>query len=310
MKTKDELLYRVLTDNTFLFDRNVPHLDKHFAFKRWLYAWQRSNLPRLREMDLSVSKYAGELTLVIYSFGGSDDVFDVHEFPILHTWRVLGMMPVSIVTDTPSDRVVGFQRKYPDYVAIKTTQGLVRGDVNSMCVDCMTDLYRYFETPYCLIIQDDGFPIQDNLNLFLGKWDYIGAPSVRDSFRQHVADLLLRDCLNGGFSLRSRRYCLAVARNWRAWGRWYSKVRGFGPEEDLLYSCVMRINPWMRMRYRLPGAKTARRFAFFDLLGGFDAATLKEKPFGLHGQSTIWQFRQVMRDFGYDLDSAFEDILR
>ena len=33
------------------------------------------------------------------------------------------------------------------------------------------------------------------------------------------------------------------------------------------------------------------------------AKTLKELPFGLHGQSTIWQLRHVMRDFGYDLDA-------
>ena len=301
MKGIDALLHRVLTDETFLFDRSVPFLDKHHAFKRWLHAWQRYNLPMLRSMEFSASKYASDVTLVIYSFGG----FDIHEFPILHTWRLLGKMPVSIVTDEPSASVVDFQKKCPDFVSVKMTDGLVRGDTNSMSTDCMTNLYKYFDTPYCLIIQDDGFPIQDNFDQFLGKWDCIGAPSVRDSFRQHIADLLLKDCLNGGFSLRSRRYCQAVARNWQTWGRRYSKLRGFGPEEDFLYSCVMRLNPWMRIRYRLPGAKTARRFAFFDLLGGFDARGLKEVPFGLHGQSTIWQFRKTMRDLGYDLDAPF-----
>ncbi len=307
MKEKDELLSRVLTDETFLFDKGVPFLDKHFAFKRWLYAWERYNLPMLRDMVFPVSKYASDVTLLIYSFGGSDDVFDIHEFPILHTWRILGKMPVSIVTDIPSDRVVDFQKKHSDCVSIKTTTGLVRSDVHSMSSDCMSNLYRYFETPYCLIIQDDGFPIQDNLDRFLGKWDYIGAPSVRDAFRQHIADLLLMDCLNGGFSLRSRKYCQAVTRNWQIWGRRYSKLRGFGPEEDFLYSCVMRVNPWMRMRYRLPGAKTARHFAFYDLLGGFDAKSLRKMPFGIHGQSTIWQFRQTMMELGYDLDMPFKD---
>ena len=202
-----------------------------------------------------------------------------------------------------------FQKQHPDFVVIKTTSGLVGADVNSMSTDCMINLHTYFDTPYCLIIQDDGFPIRDNLGDFLGRWDYIGAPSVRDSFRQHIADLLLRDCLNGGFSLRSRRYCLAVARNWRMWGQRYAKFRGFGPEEDFLYSCVIRLNPWMRLRYRLPGAKTARRFAYFDLLGGFDARELQEVPFGIHGQSTIWQFRHKMRELGYDLDSPFAAFL-
>ncbi len=308
MKEKDVLLDRVLTDETFLFDKDVPFLDKHYAFKRWLYAWERYNLPMLRGMDYSASKYASDVTLLIYSFGGNDDVFDIHEFPILHTWRILGKMPVSIVTDKPSTRVADFQRKHSDCVSIKTTTGLVRNDVNSMSADCMSNLYKYFDTPYCLIIQDDGFPIQDNLDQFLGKWDYIGAPNVRDSFRQYIADMILEDGLNGGFCLRSWKYCRAVARNWNIWGKKYAMVRGF-TSEDYMYVCMSRLNPWVRLRYRVPWAPVARLFSFYDLLGAFDAKTLKIKPFGIHGQSTIWQFRRTMREFDYDLDTPFSDVL-
>ena len=310
MKEKDVLLNRVLTDETFLWDKSVPHLERVLAFKRWLYAWQRYNLPRLRDMSFHVSRYAGDVTLVIYSFGGDNDDFDFHEFSILHTWRILGKLAVSIVTDKPTDRIVEFKSRYSDLVSIKETDGLISSSndsisaINSMSADCMANLYKYFMTRYCLIIQDDGFPIQDNLYKFLGKWDYIGAPNVQDSFRQYVADFFLKDGLNGGFCLRSWKYCRAVARNWNIWGKRYAKLRGF-TSEDYLYVCMSRLNPWLRFRYRVPWAPIARHFSFYDLLGAFDVKCLKVKPFGIHGQSTIWQFRQTMREFGYDLDAPF-----
>ena len=310
VKKGDTAFLRVLNDCTYLFDNTVPFLEKHYAFKRWLHIWERANLPMLQERSFPVSRYAGIITLVFYSFADNEDDFDMHEFAILHTWRMLGKVLVTLITDRYTQRIKLFKEQHSCYVSVVVSPKLKPGSIESMSEDCLSSLHEHFETPYCLVLQDDGFPIQDNLDQFLGKWDYIGAPSVRDSFRQHIADLLLRDCLNGGFSLRSRRYCMAVASNWRIWGSRYSKFRGFGPEEDFLYSCVMRINPWMRIRYRFPGARVARNFAFFDLLGGFDASTLKEKPFGLHGQSTIWQFRETMRGFGYDLDSPFTEFSR
>ncbi|MBQ9446011.1 MAG: hypothetical protein IJU61_05415, partial [Victivallales bacterium] len=78
--------------------------------------------------------------------------------------------------------------------------------------------------------------------------------------------------------------------------------------EDYLFVCMSRLNPLIRFRYRVPWASVARLFSFYDLLGAFDAKTLKKKPFGIHGQSTIWQFRQTMREFGYDLDTPFKDL--
>ncbi|MCQ2390927.1 MAG: hypothetical protein MJ240_05855 [Kiritimatiellae bacterium] len=297
-----------------LFDKLVPFLDKHYAFKDWLYAWERFNLPMLREMSagFKVSQYLGKVTLLIYSFGSNENDFDIHEFPILHTWRVLGKLPVSIITGKPTRRHLDFQAKYPDLVSIRTTIGLVDANVDSMSQDCMMNLHSYFTTPYCLIIQDDGFPLQDTLGRYLGKWDYIGAPNVQDSFRQHIADIFLRDGLNGGFCLRSRRYCKAVTWNWRVWGRlwasWRSRSSHDFKSEDFLYVCMTRINPFTRLRYRVPGAKIAREFAFYDLLGAWRVPSLTALPFGVHGQSTIWQYRQVMRDFGYDLTTPFQEL--
>lgn len=306
MTSFDNQLLRILADDAYLFDGTVPFLEKHYAFKYWLHTWERYNLPMLRQMNIPISKYKGQITLIFYSFPKDQADFDTHEFSILHTWRMLGKIPVSIIADRLTDRLKVFQEQYAGFVEIRLTKSLVSGNIKSMSIDCMNNLFRYFNTPYCLIIQDDGFPIRDNLDEFLNGWDYLGAPCVKDSFRQHIADFLLRDILNGGVSLRSQRYCRAVSLNWRLWGRLYAKLRGLGPEEDRLYVCMSRLNPWMRVRYRIPGAQIARRFSFFDLLGGFDARQLTTKPFGLHGQSTIWQFRQTMCELGYDLITPFK----
>jgi len=71
------------------------------------------------------------------------------------------------------------------------------------------DLYNYFKTPYCLIVQADGFVINANLwNEEFLKFDYIGAPwpnKVRINPGNRYLYLNKNRVGNGGFSLRSRK---------------------------------------------------------------------------------------------------------
>ena len=62
---------------------------------------------------------------------------------------------------------------------------------------CIKELNNYVNTDYCLLIQYDGFVLNHNLwkSEFL-DYDYIGAPVYN-----HSGEL----CLNGGFSLRSKK---------------------------------------------------------------------------------------------------------
>lgn len=292
---------RVLTpSDALLFDRTVDVSVKQRVFKEWLHRWELANLPLLEAGEYRTSRHVGTVTLLIYVFGLARERPESYQFSILHTWRTVGKLPVVIVTDRESSGMEAFRRRHPDFVSIVIADGLAEGDTYSMSLDCVRNLHRYFETPYCLIIQDDGFPIQDRLEEFVGRWDYIGAPNVRNSFRQHIADWILEDGLNGGFCLRSKRFCRSVALNWRIWGEAYAHLRGF-KSEDYLFVCMTRLNPWVRFRYRVPGAKVARRFSFYDLVGTFDRRMVDELPFGLHGQTTIWQYRDVIRGLGYDL---------
>ena len=96
------------------------------------------------------------------------------------------------------------KKKYPDieYVSIPHMDFL---GYSRLIIE---DLYKYFQTPFCLIQQSDSFIVNSNLwkNEFL-EFDYIGAPwsdkvKVNDDL---VLDMKNNTVGNGGFSLRSQK---------------------------------------------------------------------------------------------------------
>lgn len=271
-----------------VFDRLVPVAEKRRAARAWLDDWKRSLLPELRTHSFPMSKYADRVTLIIYFFMPTEETFDLFEFSVLKSWATLGKLPTTIVVDRVTDTVERFRTKHPECVRIVVEKNLVVGDIRSMTEDCIERLYTRFDTDYCLIVQDDGFPIRDRLEEFLGRYDYIGAPSVRDVPAQYWVDLTRCACLNGGLSLRSRRICRAVAETW-------PRIRGGMTKdsplysEDVIYTQVCCRSPIFRLRHRFPSSRQARQFSLPDFDGVVDIRQPKEVPFGVHGPSAVWQ---------------------
>ena len=288
------------TDSDFLFNPDIDGKEKIKVCRKWLYTWEKQNLESLRKFAFVPSRWRGQVTLLIHSFQPNEEMFYVNEFPILHTWKMLGLLPVVIITDKETTPMFTLKARYPEHVSIAISPDLRRGDVLSLSRDCLKNLYKYFDTPYCLIIQDDGFPIRDNLDDFLGRWDYIGAPFVRDLPRQYIADLLLRDCLNGGFSLRTRKYCEAVCGEWSRWGANTAEKHGWNMEEDWFYSVRSRLNLFHRLKYRIPWASQARRFSAMDILGIVDLRKYRHIPFGIHSPTTCYFYRNALCELGYE----------
>lgn len=282
----------------FIFDSAIGADEKAAFCKGWLSAFQKLNLPKLRESQFSESRWADRVTLLFHSFW-PDGSFN--EFPILHSWKLLGRLPTVVVTDRETPSMAAFKERYGDTVKVKLSYYLKRGDVNSLSRDCLNNMYRHFDTEYCLVVQDDGFPIRDNLDEFLGKWDYVGAPFVRDLPQQYLADLLLKNCLNGGFSLRSRRYCEAVCEEWKKWGKEYQKKNGWNEEEDWFYSAHSRRKLSHRLKYRLPWASQARKFSAMDILGVVDLRKYRHVPFGVHSPTTCYFYQEKLHELGYEL---------
>ena len=139
------------------------------------------------------------------------------------------------------------------------------------------DLYKYIETEFALIVQDDGYVINPEMwqDDFL-KYDYIGAPwglpnddfSFRDPFNN-----LIR-VGNGGFSLRSKKILsLSTELNleWKSYFGYYN--------EDGFFTCHNRHH----------FEKEGCVFAPLDVAKYFShEAEIPEtygiEPFGFHGK--------------------------
>lgn len=229
----------------------------------------RENLPRLRARAVPPCRHPG-LTLLIYCFPREGEGFEPFEFALRQTWDVLGALPTVVVAHRPGVVPEGFARAHALDVQIEPS--LIPDDVATMSRDCLARLHRRFRTPRLLIVQEDGWPVRDEIDAFL-RYDYVGAPNVHPGWRARLSDALSLTVLNGGLSLRSRRLCRAAAALWRLWpGRAV-------PSEDRFYS---RLRPF----FRFPRAAVARRFAE-DCLDGLLPPAPEASPMGFHRPSTF-----------------------
>lgn len=270
-----------------------------------LRKWQVQNLPMLRQTSFAKSAYADDVTLIAYTFPRDPVDFDYVEFSIRHSWRLLGMLKTVVVADRMTDRLAAFKESNPKFVDIQVEPSLQVGDVPSMSADCIERLHLRFTTPYCLIVQDDGFPLRDNLGEFIGHYDFFGAPTYRPSRLAPIVDCLRLFGMNGGFSLRSRRICEGVAREWQ---RKPLKKGCLEQTEDVFYTVTACRNLRYRWRHRFPGSDLARRFSVIDFDGALDVQSLGFIPFGIHGASTAMQYMGRLAELGYTrLDMREED---
>lgn len=97
-----------------------------------------------------------------------------------------------------------------------------RMDVTGYSRFMIEDLYRYIDTPYCLVVQSDGYVLSPQCwrDEFL-DYDYIGAPwleqvaiTMNDGMNvsNQIVDMGTNRVGNGGFSLRSKKLLEITAR--------------------------------------------------------------------------------------------------
>ena len=256
--------------------------------KEWLKNKQRHHLPSLRKESPELSRFIDEVTLIAYTFPLDENDFDFIEFAVRQSWHCLGILQTVIIADRQTKVISQFAEANAEFISVQIEPTLVPGNISSMSADCIERLYKRFHTRYCLIIQDDGFPVNGNLGDFLGKYDYIGAPAVRDIPAQYLVDIFRCASLNGGFSLRSRRICEDVANQWKFW-KHFIKKDSFYHIEDVFYTRVACRNPLFRIRNRFPSSKVARKFSLPDFDGVVDISGMKDKTFGAHGPTAIRQ---------------------
>lgn len=127
------------------------------------------------------------------------------------------------------------------------------------------DLAAYFSTKHCLLIQDDGYILDYQAwdEAFLG-YDYIGAPWHDNEVG------------NGGFSLRSKRFCEASSEL-----AYRLDLTEFSPEDVLLCRTLRAEMEALGIKYA--PESVARKFSWeLD-----DSYPVYENQFGFHGKHTL-----------------------
>lgn len=243
-----------------------------------LREWQDKRLKELRNQEFPRSKYADKVTVVAYIFpaDAQSNDFDYLECSILQTWSVLGKLTTILIANRHFEKLDAFVRLYPE-VEVQIEPSLSPGKIETMSADCCARLYKRFSTDYCLIVQDDGFPLQDTLGDFLGKYDYLGAPYVRISWwRNLICHIFGYWMSNGGFSLRSKRICEAAAKYWQKYGKFHPSEMTV---DDLYYTKTLPLKHLSyRFKCRIAPNKVAIRFSYDALV----AQPIAEVPFGIH----------------------------
>ena len=234
-----------------------------------------------------------QVTILIYTFpekGNEGRAFSKIVASIERTWENVGKLKTVIVASHHFADVDYFASQHSN-VELQIEPSLVYGSITTMSMDCIKRLYTRFSTPYVLIIQDDGYPVREGLEQFVGKWDFIGAPSARDG-RRRLMNAFGFPCLNGGFSLRSRRICIRAANAWNRWWRFFLNPKSRFFFEDTFYTLTACLGWGYRHGLKFAGEKDAFAFAF-DSLKGLISKPGGIDPFGIHGHSTIAMLQRL-----------------
>ena len=226
-----------------------------------------------------------QVTVLAYFFCTQDQAassFPALEHAVRETWRHCGLLKTVFVANEAHACLRVFAAHNPN-VEIQVEPLLVPGDIHSMSVDCNARLYRRFATPYVLIVQNDGYPLRSGLEEFVGKYDFIGAPYVRDVWWKNMICRLLNCWVqNGGFSLRSKRICEAASRYWEKYCETISKAQA---AEDLFYTQYLPLHERKyRRSFRLATNRESLLFSWDALVPIPPPSAL---PFGFHRTGSL-----------------------
>ena len=254
----------------------------------FLATWQ---LNRLRTIHAGRKDYRTgrqDVTVLSYYWGESacvDTQFYRVESAFRETWLHCGIMPSVIVTDRPTRQMELFVENFSN-VSLQIEPALVAGDTFSMSQDCNGKLADRFQTEYVMIVQNDGFPLCRGLDRFLGKWDFIGAPYVRDKcLTRLIARMFNLWTCNGGFSIRTHHICELATEYWKR--KWHACQDPSVTGEDLYYTLTLLKHEWKYNRnVTIADNRSALKFSY-DVIVPQPISSL---PFGFHRAETFVDF--------------------
>lgn len=251
-----------------------------------LIDWQRERLERVHAGRTDYGRGREDVTVLTYFFWTAERAaaeWPAFECALRETWLRCGMMKTVIVVNAEHRCTAEFAAKFP-MVEIQIEPRLVPGCIWTMSLDCVTRLKTRFTTPYLLIVQNDGFPLRAGLDEFIGRFDFVGAPATRDERRGWLRALGF-PCLNGGFSLRSRRICEKASRAWNGFWRHFIRTDSRFFSEDTFYTFTAMLSPFYRCGLKFPTESESFGFAY-ESLNDMISEPENFNSFGFHGQPT------------------------
>lgn len=248
--------------------------------------WQFNRLDTIHRNRVDYGKGRDDITVIAYHFwgdSGHDSAFRRIECAIRETWLYCGMMKTVIVTDKQGLALSEFARTFPA-VEVQTEPSLAPGRIFTMSADMNGRLSTRFSTPYCLVVQNDGFPLRNGLDDYVGKFDFIGAPYVGLKWwKQIVANLTNYHVQNGGFSLRSHAICEAVACYWNE--KYHVLGDCVEASEDIFYTgTLIRKERKYRHAFRLATSRESLDFSWDAIV---PIQMPSKLPFGFHGEGAF-----------------------
>ncbi len=232
-----------------------------------------------------------QVTILGYYFSNEetfDRDFEGMKRALCETWRHCGDLRTVLVVNRSTRALERFASECSAPVEIQIETSLVPGEIHSMSRDCNGRLHARFKTPYVLVVQPDGYPLRSGLEEFVGKYDFIGAPYVRDvGWKRLICRSLNYWVSNGGFSLRSKKVCELAARYWRE--KYSKKPWTIAFSEDMYYTKTLPLRERdYRRSVRIADNREALAFSY--------DAIVEQKPtklpFGFHRNMTLDALRK------------------
>ncbi|MBR1835783.1 MAG: hypothetical protein IJ783_00705 [Kiritimatiellae bacterium] len=248
-----------------------------------LRQWQLDRLERDRELPRPAPG-PSEVSVVAYWLPQpgvpAAETFPFLECAIREAWRQCGFLHTVVVAPPgPHPELEEFAAPYGIHFEIQREPSLDPARPETAEADANARLHERFATPWALLVREDGFPLRPGIGSFLDDWDFVGAPRARDDWWHNmVASLFATHLMDGGFSLRSRRLCEAVAAEWAS----RCASRPWRPEWESGRFCTRELprrSLSFRSSVRLPMPWEALRFSW-DATGPFKGGV---PPFGFRG---------------------------
>jgi hypothetical protein len=168
-------------------------------------------------------------------------------------------------------------------LSIQVEPKLIPGKIFSLSDDCNSRLSTRFDTPYVLTIQNDGWPLRSGLEEFIGKWDFIGAPHIRNKWWLRMASRLMNfHPMNGGFSLRSHKCCELVS-FW--WNKKYNYMGDclYSSEDIFATQFLPKKEPSYKKEMIFPEVAEALAFSYQKM----EPYNRHDLPFGFHNINSL-----------------------